>query len=91
MRLAPVRSCALGIAFLFALGCASTNAIENLKTSDAPLPSHDTIVVQTASDVSGTDKEQNLLRFTIISGLTQSGKFGPSRSRLRRTVRPISS
>jgi hypothetical protein len=76
LRTSVLSSTALGIVGLFALGCASTNAIENLHASDAPFPSHDLIVVQTASDVSGTDKERNLLQFTIVSGLTQSGKFG---------------
>jgi hypothetical protein len=76
MRIPTLLSHVLGIGFLLTLGCASTNAIENLRASDAPLPPFDTIVVETASDVSGTDKERNLLQFTIVSGLTQSGKFG---------------
>jgi len=60
----------------FGTGCASSGTTKNTGgTSNDRLTSHDTVVVETISEVPNSEQQRKLLHAFIASGLQQSGKF----------------
>ena len=60
----------------FCLGCASSGTIKIAGgASSERLASHDTVLVETVSELPNSEQQRKLLHALIASGLQQSGRF----------------